>query len=661
MKKLSFLLAAALSVMVVSCEMPAPDTPGREDDPKENPEVPDGPGQDPGTDPVITISTEQLVDLGLSVKWAGWNVGASKPEEYGDYFAWGETSPKDSYWQDNYKYGTFNKYGTDDNILKYNVRSEYGNVDGRTRLIAADDAAHVNWGGEWRMPTDEEKTELLAGTTHTPYVYNEVPGWVFTSKKNNVSIFFPATGVKEQTVTKYVGEETMFWTCTVSSNDPRTAHVACNWIEDSQLLHEAGFEMDPTAESFHLCKWRYFGVPVRAVSGGTIPDDPYTLTTSEAEEITPYSARVKVTLIPSAATAEIGLVYTNLDGCALLPGQAFQAPADKDGYVMVTGLSPYIQYRACAYAIVDGKTYTGNTITFTTLEGIDLTILDATDITSGSATLNGRVGDLKSLADAGLEVECGIAYDKTAYGHSSITGESKHIVLTPDGQGNISGTALALNSNTQYYCRTYLKVGHTFYFSSLYKDFTTAYPPLDKWVDLGLSVMWANWDLGSESGADSAGSQYAWGETTARTDFSPSSYKWTDSKGDMTKYVSNPSAAHVDGKTTLEAADDAATAAWGLQNARIPTKAEWEELLEKCTVTDEYYMSSRKVKFTGPNGNSVYINYNTNYWTSTLDSSDNKEAHTVSVRQKGYIWQDTYPRYAGRAVRAVKPVEEVIN
>lgn len=158
------------------------------------------------------VSTEKMVDLGLpsGVKWAGWNVGATKPEEFGDYFSWGETKPKDSYWQDNYKYGVVNKYGVDDVIYKYNSNAEYGAVDGRTRLTAMDDAAYVNWGSEWRMPTDEEKTELLANTTHTKGTYNDVPGWIFTSNINNVSIFFPATGIMDQTRSYYTYEETIF-------------------------------------------------------------------------------------------------------------------------------------------------------------------------------------------------------------------------------------------------------------------------------------------------------------------------------------------------------------------------------------------------------------------------------------------------------------------
>lgn len=623
---------------------------------EEHPDDPDNP------DPVINISSEKMVDLGLSVKWAGWNVGASRPEEFGDYFCWGETSPKSSYWQDGYKWGVINKYGTPDNITKYNVKAEYGTVDGRTRLTAADDAAYVNWGESWRMPTDEEKTELLANTVQTRDTLNGVPGWAFTSKKNNVSIFFPATGVKEQLNTSYVGEETIFWTATLRTNDPRFAHVACNWIEDSMLLHEAGFQMDPTAESYHLSKWRYFGLPVRAVSGGAIPEDKYNLVTSPAESVTPCSAVVGVSIDPPASTTEFGVLYALSGSVDLVPEKASKASAGTDGRVRLIGLTPSREYVACAYAVVDGATYTGNRISFITGDMIPLVALDPEEVTSGTARLKARIGDLSVFSSAGIDVECGIAYAKSENGYSSLTGESSHLSLTPDSEGLVAGTALALNSNTKYFYRAYLKAGDKFYFGENYKEFTTEYPALDKWVDLGLSVMWANWDIGAESGEDKTGYKFAWGEAESKTEFSISNYKWLDTGKKYTKYVTDEKYGTVDGKKVLEAADDAASAAWGMQGARIPTVEEFEELIEKCTVKLEYYMRNARVKFTGPNGNSIYMNDVDNYWTSTLNETNNAEAYSFYLyNKKDYIRKDSYPRHASRLVRAVKPVEIVVN
>ena len=97
----------------------------------------------------------EYVDLGLSVKWATCNVGATTPEGYGDYFAWGETKPKDYYAWSTYKYCDSSSL----TLTKYCSKSYYGKdsfSDNKTILDSEDDAATVNWGGAWRMPTKEE-------------------------------------------------------------------------------------------------------------------------------------------------------------------------------------------------------------------------------------------------------------------------------------------------------------------------------------------------------------------------------------------------------------------------------------------------------------------------------------------------------------------------
>jgi len=138
----------------------------------------------------------EMVDLGLSVKWANMNIGATKPEEYGDYFAWGETSPKTDYSWSTYTYCK----GTDNSLTKYCVGSYYGTVDSITTLEAADDAAHVNWGGNWRMPTQAEQEELYTNCTMTwttNYQGTGIAGRIFTSNKTGYtdqSIFLPAAG-----------------------------------------------------------------------------------------------------------------------------------------------------------------------------------------------------------------------------------------------------------------------------------------------------------------------------------------------------------------------------------------------------------------------------------------------------------------------------------
>ena len=134
------------------------------------------------------------VDLGVDVKWATMNVGATKPEEYGDYFSWGETEPKEEYSWPLYKY-----YDDDGKATKYCVPSRtyganyYGKDDGKTVLEPIDDAATANLGEAWRMPTEEEMTKLIEVGDWTWTTLNGVSGYEVKGSNNN-SIFLPAAG-----------------------------------------------------------------------------------------------------------------------------------------------------------------------------------------------------------------------------------------------------------------------------------------------------------------------------------------------------------------------------------------------------------------------------------------------------------------------------------
>ena len=162
-------------------------------------------------------ATPEYVDLGLSVKWADRNVGATKPEEYGDYFAWGETQPKSTYNWSTYKWCD----GSETTLTKYNSNSSNGIVDNKRTLELDDDAARVNWGGSWRMPTDAELTELREQCTWTWTTQNGVYGYKVTSKKSgytNKSIFLPAAGFRSGSSLYDAGSCGSYWSsslCTV--------------------------------------------------------------------------------------------------------------------------------------------------------------------------------------------------------------------------------------------------------------------------------------------------------------------------------------------------------------------------------------------------------------------------------------------------------------
>lgn len=162
----------------------------------------------------------EWVDLGLSVKWATCNVGASSPEDYGDYFAWGETEPKEVYAWSTYKYCN----GSYDSLTKYNTSSSYGTiVDNKTQLELTDDAARANWGGSWRMPTDAEMTKLRSICTWTWTSQNGVNGYRVTSKSNGNSIFLPAASYRIGSSFINAGKFGNYWSSSLDTDDPYNA------------------------------------------------------------------------------------------------------------------------------------------------------------------------------------------------------------------------------------------------------------------------------------------------------------------------------------------------------------------------------------------------------------------------------------------------------
>ncbi|MBR3945706.1 MAG: hypothetical protein IKJ56_01235 [Bacteroidales bacterium] len=143
---------------------------------------------------VVRLGGHDFVDLGLpsGTLWATCNVGANRPEEYGDYFAWGEITAKDTYDWSTYRYCN----GSNTTLTKYCYDANYGYngfTDNLTTLQPSDDAATANWGNGWRMPTSTEMQELIDNCTFEWITQNGVNGRKFTGTNGN-SIFMPAAG-----------------------------------------------------------------------------------------------------------------------------------------------------------------------------------------------------------------------------------------------------------------------------------------------------------------------------------------------------------------------------------------------------------------------------------------------------------------------------------
>ncbi|MBR5175194.1 MAG: Ig-like domain-containing protein [Bacteroidales bacterium] len=184
-----------------------------------------------------TIATPEAIDLGLpsGLKWASFNLGASKPEEYGDYYAWGETEPYYSSqdpltWKEGKEAGySWASYrwcmGAYNTLTKYCSKSEYGYngfTDNKTVLDLEDDAAYVNLGGSWRMPTDAEWTELRENCPWTWTTQNGVRGRLVTGSNGN-SIFLPAAGYWSDAYLYNVGSRGDYWSSSLNSDSPNYA------------------------------------------------------------------------------------------------------------------------------------------------------------------------------------------------------------------------------------------------------------------------------------------------------------------------------------------------------------------------------------------------------------------------------------------------------
>ena len=195
-------------------------------------------------------SLYEFVDLGLSVKWASCNVGAEKPEDFGLYFAWGETQgysgindTKKFVWSDYELCG-----GSDLTLTKYNNNSVYGTVDNLTVLEQVDDAAYTS-DKTCRMPTRAEFEELTANTTSVWETLNGVNGRRFTSKTNGNSIFVPAAGICYSGSAHNVGSDGRLWSSSLNEYNSRDA-----W----DLYFDSG------NVSMYINR-RYYGLTVRAV------------------------------------------------------------------------------------------------------------------------------------------------------------------------------------------------------------------------------------------------------------------------------------------------------------------------------------------------------------------------------------------------------------
>ena len=296
-----------------------------------------------------TLDSHAYVDLGLpsGSLWATCNVGANSPEDFGDYFAWGETQYK---WE--YNLSTYQHcYGEWNTLTKYCNSYSFGvSIDNLTTLLPEDDAATVNWGGDWRTPSKEEWEELCQNTIHSWTTQNGFYGWLFTASNGN-SLFLPASGYYDE---YWSGFDFFgyYWSSSLYTTNSNYA-----WL----------FYFNSSSNSSMNHEYRYYGYSVRPVR--SLPQsDALTVTTSQVAEITKTTAVGGGIVIEDGSTTvtEYGICWSTSHNPTLSCSHA-SSGMGTDGFTCtMTGLKTNTTYYVRAYARDNkGITY-GNEESFIT-------------------------------------------------------------------------------------------------------------------------------------------------------------------------------------------------------------------------------------------------------------------------------------------------------
>ncbi len=311
--------------------------------------------------------THEAVDLGLpsGVKWATCNVGASSPDEFGDYYAWGETEPKSSYLNSNYSWSN----GSSTAITKYNHLRSNGIVDNRIVLDLADDAAHVNWGFNWRTPTKSEQDELRSYCTWSLTTQSGVEGFRVTSTINGNSIFIPLAGrIYGTSLDMSYGE---YWSSTLNSSyHPYYAFI---------LQFNNGIGLNWGSGS------RYGGRAIRPVYGEFIPVERVSLDQTFVSLLEGYSVSLATTIAPVNAT-EKAVTWSSSDEDVVTVNSAGEVVAVSAGTATITvWASDGEHYATCSVTVQASTPHQASSLVVT---GQDVTIqLTSQHITYSVPTL----------------------------------------------------------------------------------------------------------------------------------------------------------------------------------------------------------------------------------------------------------------------------------
>ena len=590
-----------------------------------------------GTEPSEpTTPDPEAIDLGLSVKWASFNLGATSAEKYGSLYAWGETASKSSFTWANYQHAE----GTASTVKNIGEDISGTNYDAATTL----------WGSDWRLPTKTEIAELFEKCTFTAATVNGVSGYNVKGPSGK-TIFLPLAGCSYDGKSYGSGSYVYYWSGDVSTSSNQKA---------ISLYLKAG--TSPTSVEVQ----RRTGLVIRPVKGPkSIIEEPIT----QQLELVDLGLSVK-------------WANQNIDATQMTESGKFYAWGETTAKSTYT----WANYKLCggsAYTSVNIGTNISQSETY-----------DVAYIKNNKTLCIPTTEHWQELINQCTWVE---KTENNVKGYR-VTGPNGNSIFLPYAGCSYDGKNYGVGTYSYYWTANnvsndiskaqaaYLKAGAKATISNLNRRTGIAIRPVEAldepieqpqahtWeieaVDLGLSVDWCNSNIGGNKieNQECSVNFFAWGETKTKETYTWANYAYCNgSASTVTNIGTNISGTKYDVAYSTD---------WGQDGTwRIPTVNEMNELLTKCTFAEgeEHGVSGYHV--TGPNGNSIFLPFvgcsydgkdygqesYTYLWTSGIDPTNNQKAKVLYISDDGNPSITTCRRRTGVAIRPVKPKTTPVN
>ena len=581
----------------------------------------------------------EAIDLGLpsGTKWASWNVGASKPEEYGGYYAWGETEEKDIYNEVTYMYasgldedgnGLYDDYHSDTKLL--GVWLHIGDDIAGTEY----DVAHMKWGDSWRMPSDDQIQELMDNCERTWTRQNGTNGILLTGPNGN-SVFLPAAGSRSNDDLINEGSYGGFWSSSLYSL--RENHADVLSIDDGENVRLTASK-------------RNWGRSIRAVI--TPEEKPQDCPVAEAIDLgLPSGTKWANWNVGASAPEEYGGYY------------AWGETEEKDYYDWSTYTHCDGSWETCHH-IGDDIAGTEYDVAHVKWGGLWRMPTKAQqdelreNCTREWTQMNGMNG-IKVTGPNGSSIflpAAGYRWD----GHLSSEGSGGYywsLSLSPRSE-NLADY-LYFDSDYWKWGNGHVRSGGLSVRAVIIPEETPQDCPVAEAIDLGLpsGTKWASWNIGA-SKPEEYGGYFAWGETEEKDVYDWNTYTHCDGSEET---------CHDIGDDIAGTQYDVAHEKWG-GSWTMPSLDQIKELIDNCTQTWTTQNDVNGILVTGPNNATIFLpaagcrrndvlngeNYYGYYWTSSLYSDDEYHAYHFRFLPDVWGWYRYY-RYGGRSVRAVCP------